>query len=175
MELAVFHQWGGATSRERAEVLVKEIIGMFLGPERIYKDDVSLILEDYLETHFSTICEDDSPDELGEIFCDMWRQCCTSGSESALVTNALAREYMRHEHEVLRRSEGLVAGDVDDGSDDGEMDAENAMESIQEGMEGAEQDEEEEESVPMVDPDGWETVARGKKVSGKKKGSSYKI
>ncbi len=38
LELAVFHQWGGPTTSERVEVLVKEITDMFLGPDKIYKD-----------------------------------------------------------------------------------------------------------------------------------------
>ncbi len=82
------------------------------------------------------------------------------------MTNALAREYCRHE--VVSRSEGLVAGDADDDSDDdGENNNAAAMDSIQEELE----QEEEEESVPMIDPEGFETVARGKK--SKKK--NYKI
>lgn len=181
LELAIFHQWGGPDSATRADALVKEIVELFLGPEKIYKDDIALLLEDYLDTNFSTICEDGSPDELGDLFCDMWRECITGNTN--LVTNALSREYVRHE--MVSRSEGLAGGDADDGSDGEEdnMETEQQLrEAVAAGLaaprltsidesgmemeegEGAEMP----EPVPVKDPDGWETVARGKK-AGKKK------
>jgi hypothetical protein len=44
LELAMFHQWGGPTSAERVNELVSELMEMFLGPEKIYKDvRVSLV------------------------------------------------------------------------------------------------------------------------------------
>jgi hypothetical protein len=186
LELAVHYQWGGPSSSDRAEELVKELVDMYLGPDRIYKDDVELVLEDYLETNFSTICEDGSPLELGDLFCDMWRQCVSG--DFTLVTNALANEYVRHE--VVSRSEGLDNGDADDGSDDGMEDAEA---QIQEGVRahlagegnmgtipedgGAMEGDggagsvtavEMVAFVPEVDVDGFETVARGKKTRAKK-------
>ena len=38
LELAVFHQWGGPSSTDRAEVLMEEVLGMFQGVDKIYKD-----------------------------------------------------------------------------------------------------------------------------------------
>lgn len=38
LELAVHNQWGGHQSAENAERLVVEIIEMFHGPDKIYKD-----------------------------------------------------------------------------------------------------------------------------------------
>ena len=171
LELAVFHQWGGPQSSERADVLVKEIVELFLGPERIYKDDIALLLEDYLDTNFSTICEDGSPDELGDLFWAMWRECIVGNTN--LVTNALSREFVRHE--MVSKSEGLEGGDADDGSDDGEDNAgaeEDLREAVRQGLARVDEDDMEMEAaeeapapapVPVKDPDGWETVARGKK------------
>jgi pre-rRNA-processing protein TSR2 len=181
LELAVFHQWGGPQSSERADSLVTEIVELFLGPDKIYRDDIALLLEDYLDVNFQTICEDNSPDELGDLFCDMWRECIVG--DTNLVTNALSREYVRHE--MVSRSEGLDTGDADDGSDDGEMnDSEEALkEALKQGLSaeglslaaipesGMDTEDAEEEPVPepVKDPDGWETVARGKKTTSKKK------
>lgn len=174
LELAVYHQWGGAQSADRAQELVEEIIELFLGPDKIYKDDISLLLEDYLETNFSTICEDGSPDELGDLFCTMWRECIVGNTN--IVTNALSREYVRHE--MVSRSEGLDHGDADDGSDDGEENGaeEELNEAVRQHLAAVAEGEEEmnetsgepaAEPAPMAepvkDPDGWETVARGKK------------
>jgi hypothetical protein len=170
LELATFHQWGGPGSNERAEALVVEIVELFLGPDKIYKDDIALLLEDYLDVNFSTICEDGSPDELGEKFCTMWRECLSGNNES--VVNMLSKEWMRHEMQILQKSEGLEGGDADDGSDDGEMnDAELELDAAVAGelsngklggIEEGTMETEEPEPVQVKDPDGWETVATGK-------------
>jgi hypothetical protein len=71
------------------DALMDELYSMFMGPEKIYRDDVTLILEEYLEDNFNTICEDGSTDELGDLLVSMFRQCCEG--DFTLVTNALAR------------------------------------------------------------------------------------
>eukprot|EP01031_Cornospumella_fuschlensis_P028463 gene28463-34360_t len=191
LELAVFHQWGGPTSKERAEALQKEIMDMYLGPDKIYKDDISLVLEDYLETNFNTICEDGSPDELGELFCTMWRQCCAG--DFSTVSNVLAKEYVRHE--MVTKSQGLdTGGDIieedDDEDETGGHDGDNqdavnrqmseiARQVVQQQAaaagagEGMMEAIEEETAPPLVDPDGWETVTSKRKTN--KKSKSYKI
>lgn len=173
LELAIFHQWGGPSSAERVEQLVAELMDMFLGPEKIYKDDVSLVLEDYMETHFNTMCDDGSPDEIGELLALMWRQCCTGNFE--LVSTTLGREFVRHE--TILKCQGVEAsGDVLDSDD------EDGMAGIPEDI-GAELTEATAEAVAAdaaateaetdgeatmtVDPDGWETVVRGTKAKGK--------
>ncbi len=170
LELAVFHQWGGPDSKQRAEALQLELLDLFLGPDEVYKDDITLILEDYLEQEFNTICEDGSPEELGEMFCVMWRKCCNG--DFTMVTDVLAREYVRHE--MVSKSQGLAGGDADSDDeggldDNGEALVAEAMETIQE--DDSAMQEEEQEAPPLVDPDGWETVTR--KSNKKKKG--YKI
>ena len=181
LELAVHHQWGGINSNDKAEALVNELVGMFTGPDKIYKDDVSLLLDEYMETNFYTICEDDSTDELGDLLVTMWRQCCAG--DFTIATNALAREYVRHE--MVSKSEGVVSGDVDDGSDEDDNEAmeenEEKVKEAAEGMlssagntaagmevEGVVNAESQQPPDPVVDEDGFETVFRGK--SKKKRG-----
>ena len=108
LELAVHHQWGGPTSTERAGALLEEVLALFKGPDKVYKDDVTILLEDYMDTQFSTVCEDGSCDELGELLVDMWRQC--GDGDFNLVTNALAREFVRHE--TLSRSQGITCKEL---------------------------------------------------------------
>lgn len=185
LELALFHGWGGGAAgagrggSAAVEALQAELLNLFvssspLPQDEVYKDDVALILEDALEVDFNTVCEDGSPDELGELFCTMWRQCCVG--DFSLVTDVLAKEYVRHE--MVSRSQGLAAGDVDsdeeeDGEQgDGEARIQEAMQSIAEEDEGAMQMQEE-EAPPLVDPEGWEVVGRSNKKNNKKKG--YKI
>ncbi len=119
-------------------------------------------MEDYLETNFNTICEDGSPDELGELLVMMWRQCIVG--DFTLVTNSLAREFVRHES--LAQCKGISAtGDAMDSDDDEDVEEGADLDTIAE-----EEDGETMEVLPpppRVDPDGWETVARGKSRSRK--------
>eukprot|EP01032_Pedospumella_encystans_P017950 gene17950-20444_t len=124
LELAVHHQWGGPQSAERAEALVKDIVDLFVDGDDVWKDDVEILLEEYMEVCFNTICEDDSLEELGIKFCDMWKECIEGKTD--MVSTELSKEYQRHE--MVSRSEGLDTGDADDGSDAGEMNEETEKE-----------------------------------------------
>lgn len=48
-----------------------------------------------MDSHFHTVCDDGSPEEIGELLCTMWRQCCTG--EFGLVHSVLGKEFVRHE------------------------------------------------------------------------------
>lgn len=165
--------------------LNSELMEMFVNPERVYKDDVALVLDDYMEANFNTICEDGSSDEVGDLLCLMWRQCTTG--DFTLVHNALAREFVRNEAEILGNSQGLTAdGDVDDGED---MDEENDnnvgtnnLEIISEEVDAAITSEDQpvvdsigETNTMPIEDDGWETVHRGKSSKVKSRTKSYKI
>lgn len=126
LELAIHHQWGGPSSTEKAIVLQRELIDLFLGPDKVYKDDIALVLEDYLDTQFKTICEDGSPDDIGDILCTMWRQCLAG--DFGLVKDTLAREAMRSE--MVSKSEGLVNGDAMDDDEDEDDDNDIEEEAI---------------------------------------------
>jgi hypothetical protein len=171
---------------------------MFMNPEKVYKDDVSLVLEDFMEVNFNTICEDGSADEVSDLLCTMWRQC--SVGDFTLVHNALAREYVRHEAEILNNSQGVTAdGDADDEMmDDVNEEDDTAMEDednadINDVADAAVDVDMNQVSAEFVsntsvfqsvenniassciqDDDGWETVQKGKnaKIKGRK---SYKI
>ena len=125
LELAVYHQWGGPQSAERAEALVKEIVDLFVEGDDVWKVDVKILLEEYMVVYFDIICEDDSLEELGINFCDMWKECIEGKTD--MVSAELGKEYQRHE--MVSRSEGLDTGDTDDGSDDGEINEETEKES----------------------------------------------
>jgi hypothetical protein len=128
-----------------------------------------------METHFSTICEDGSTDELGEMFVTMWRQCCEG--DFTLVTNALSREFQRHE--VLSQCQGISnTGDVMENDEDDVSLANNVdvMQSIieEESMDVGQitdrtENQEEKMTSQQVGSDGWEMVSRGKSKSKNKK------
>ena len=88
------------------------------------------------------ICEDGSPDELAELLVTMWREC--GEGNFTLVTNALAREYTRHD--VMSKSQGLETGDcIDDEEESEDMEMDDAPEPRQ-------------PILPVIDEDGFETV-----------------
>lgn len=157
LELAIFHQWGGDTSGELAAHLLEEVKEFFYSSdEKIYKDDMSLLLEDFLESNFSTICEDGSPDELGELICTVYNQCGIGNFD--LANDIISKERMRSS--MVSRSVGVEdQGDaMDSDDDDVEGDGEAALEeAVAEAL----------EEVPRVDADGWETVSKRKKKNGK--------
>lgn len=139
-----------------------------------------MLLEDYLETSFNTVCEDGSPDEIGELLVTMWRQC--GEGDFTLVTNTLAREFVRHE--TLQRCQGInESGDAMDSGDEDDVDGMIDDDGDEIGVlarsvlgeDGAAMDEQTDGTLlppqpPLVDPDGWETVARGKAKTGRRKG-----
>jgi hypothetical protein len=117
------------------------------------------LIEDYVDAEFSMVCEDDSPDELGELLTIMWREC-TEGKFD-LVNNALGRESEQARQGVIASSQGLEGGDAidEDEDEDGGDYSEETMQQYEEAMEAA---------GPVVDEDGFETVARGKKGKSKR-------
>jgi hypothetical protein len=121
LELALFHQWGGAEGGIAAADLQEELMAMFISPEKVYKDDIALVLEDYMDTHFRTIRDDGSPDELGELLCVLWRKCCEGDFSMAdqLHAQMLART-ASVAGAGAGASTGLEAGDaIDSDSESG--------------------------------------------------------
>lgn len=189
LELALFHQWGGSNGSNVATELQEEVMAMFLAPERVYKDDVSLVLEDYMETYFQIILEDGSADEIGELLCVLWRKCAEG--DFSMKEGILEQE--RRRTSAVSTSQGLDGGGDEMDSDDevegavefGDNQARMA-EGLQDntvftkmgggvgsaggtGMDKMMEDEQEEEAPSLVDADGFELVVVGQK---KKKGKA---
>lgn len=112
-----------------------------------------MLIEDYVEDEFSMVCEDGSPEEIGELLIQMWRECCQG--EFRLVTNVLARERERQALNPLTQSQGLEGGDILEGPEEDE----NLDMEMTEQSEPIEEIPEE----PLIDEDGFERVTRGKK------------
>lgn len=155
LELAVHNQWGGPTSSEKANAMINEVLGLFQGSQKIYKDDVSILIEDYVESEFNMVCEDGSPDEIGEIIVTMFRQCAEG--DFSLVNTTIEREKGRQN--VLASSSGLDSGG--DVLEDVDQVPSTELNSIVE--------EEAKSFEPEVDEDGFQTVARGKRTRSNKR------
>jgi pre-rRNA-processing protein TSR2 len=169
LELAVHNQWGGPGSGVKAEDLQIEILDLFRSPERIYKDDISLVLEDFLESQLNVICEDGSPDEIGEIVCTMWRECCAD--DFTTVERTLNQERMRVG--VSGKCIGMESGDAvlsDDEVETEDVSARN-LDALAEGDEEGEEEMEVEPVIrePVIDEDGFEVIIRKSKRGNKPK------
>lgn len=121
LELAVHHGWGGQNGVQKVEDLLNLVIESFNSSERVYKDDISLLLDDVLEVNFNVICEDESTDELGNValnyglnslliccigdmIVQLFNQC--SKGETALLQHILTKEKGRIN--VLATSQGNI-------------------------------------------------------------------
>jgi len=185
----------GAEGGIAAADLQEELMAMFISPEKVYKDDVALVLEDYMDTHFKTICDDGSPDELGELLCTLWRKCCEGDFSMCDQLHAQTISRSAVTNISVSQSTGLHAGDAIDSDSDGSDEDNDAAErmlheayrearagagaggdlgSIDEHDEGGEMDTETsapalEPLEPLVDKEGFETVVVGKKKKAYKK------
>lgn len=134
-----------------------------------------MLIEDYVDQEFSMVCEDGSPDEIGEILVHMWREC--SEGNFNLVQTIIGKERDRQLQNPLNRSQGLEGGDVIDENDDDEDNNGNSNNNnnsidMSEIEEQQQQEQEEQQYVrqgPIIDEDGFETVVRGKKTRKNKK------
>jgi hypothetical protein len=163
LELAIVHEWGGPYSREKAVNLENEIFNIFNAPDIIYKDDIALLLDEYMEDNFNATCEDGSTDEIGDLLVSMWRQCIVG--DITLVSSVVSRESARVG--VVSQSTGIDSEDVDEEME-GQLEEQGSSFAV-DGEMMLETIAEEEPSAPMVDEEGFMTVFRGKK-AGKKKG-----
>jgi hypothetical protein len=112
-----------------------------------------MLIEDYVEEEFSMICEDGSPEEIGELLIQMWRECCQG--EFRLVSNVIGRETDRQALNPLNQSQGLEGGDIIEGPEEYEECPDLELMEPSEIIE--------EPAEPLVDEDGFERVTKGKK------------
>lgn len=151
----------------KAEDLQIEILDLFRSPEKIYKDDIALVLEDFLETQLNVICEDGSPDEIGEIVCRMWRECVAG--DFSTVERTLNQERVRAG--MAGKSIGMEGGDVVLSDDEVEIEDISAanLAAIAEGEEEEGMDVEPARIAPVIDEEGFETVSKKSRRTNKPK------
>ena len=155
LELAIHNSWGGSNSREKAKELNDMIIHMFNKPEKVYKDDLVILLEDELEVNFNVICEDGSIEEIAELVIEMWKKC--GDGDFTIAINTLGREANRFE--VINKSQGIDQGDAIDDDDDDDDDV-GGME-LDTNMDVDDNTNiKKEKPQKVIDEEGFETVFR---------------
>ena len=162
LELAIHNSWGGSNSREKAQQLNTMIIEMFNKPEKVYKDELVMLLEDVLEVNFNVICEDGSIEEISELIILMWKQCGLG--DFTIAINTLGRETNRSE--VINRSQGIDKGDaIDEDDSDVEDNGVNGVNGINMTIDNSMDIDEstqvkKEKPQKVIDDEGFETVFR---------------
>ena len=154
LELAIHNSWGGSNSREKAQELNNMIIQMFNKPEKLYKDELVMLLEDVLEVNFNVICEDGSTEEISELLLEMWKQC--GNGDFTIAVNTLGREANRFE--VINKSQGIDQGDAIDDDDDDDEDGVNM--GNDQSMDIDDNTNKKEKPPKVIDEEGFETVFR---------------
>ena len=117
-----------------------------------------MLIEDFVESHFNMICEDGSPEEIGEIIVAMYRQCAEG--DYSLVSATIERERTRQN--VVANSSGLEAGgDVIEETEDDRKASDNVDTIVAEEVQQV--------ITSEIDEDGFQTVSRGKRTRSNKR------
>lgn len=110
-----------------------------------------MILEDYLDTEFHTVCEDGSIEELSELFIQMKRECDEGIFNLATVTQSRKRS----RQDVLTQSKGIdTEGDAVD-----ECDRDDEVKDLNEEVIATANEISSVPIAPIVDEDGFEQVS----------------
>ena len=105
LELAVHNRWGGDNSQAKGDQFIADVLDLFADTKtRTYKDDVEVLLEEVMEVDFNTVLEDGSQKELGELFCELWRQC---GAGDFTKADEI---FVRHEAEKVKEATSNQGG-----------------------------------------------------------------
>lgn len=118
LELAVSQGWGGFDSQRKADQLIDDVLTLFQ-TKRVDNNDIALLLEETMDQDFQTVCEDNSPNEIGILLCNIWSE--VGNGNFSTVNNIIARETSRNTGTIISNSQGVDAGgDVmsDDDEDD---------------------------------------------------------
>jgi hypothetical protein len=108
-----------------------------------------------MEQDFNTMCEDNSPVEIGEILCQLWREC---GEGNFVLCNNIIARSEASRAAILQQSLGLERGD-EIGSDDEDVTTDANGMVVEEAAKKTSARQE----APPVDEDGFATVVKKSK------------
>ncbi|XP_046404580.1 pre-rRNA-processing protein TSR2 homolog [Ischnura elegans] len=76
LQLAIANGPGGLKSQEIVSNMISSVTQSICSNENIDSYDVADMLHDMLDENFQTVCEDDSPEEVGEVLLKYFSKCC---------------------------------------------------------------------------------------------------
>lgn len=174
--LAIDNEWGGPSSRQKAEQLYQDVLHWFYGHTEHYADDLEVDLEAAMMQDFNAELQDDSPRQVSITLVSLHQECL-QGNLSRV--QQLKQHISTHIHnlaqsqqEVVDRDGTVLLGDaVDSSSSDDDEQGIACMQGAQQAME-----EDAPDAVPftahhqglpvtlqqgsVIDQDGFQTVQK---------------
>ena len=155
LNMAVENQWGGENSVAKADALLQELIGWLFDPQGCpCQDELAELLDEALSDDFHVDLQDGSPQQVAEALLAVYFQCAngdTSGAATLVQQEAAMRAQAAAALEQSRRVKQDQRWMMEAPPDLGPP----AGAGAQEPPPAPE--------APMVDEDGFETVARGRR------------
>ncbi|XP_071455255.1 pre-rRNA-processing protein TSR2 homolog [Hetaerina americana] len=75
LQLAIANGPGGLKSQEMVSDMINSVTQLICANENIDSYEVADLLHDMMDENFQTICEDDSPEEVGSALCQYFLKC----------------------------------------------------------------------------------------------------
>lgn len=153
LNLAVEHGMGGPQSRQIASWMVDYMNEIFVENPNIEPYEVSDILSELMDNEFQTICDDNSPDEVGAELCRFFRLLREGQTE--LLNTELSK---------LQKCNLLQCKNVSVSSDSENVSASEQDESVgetQSGANGVQEAMELDESAEQMQTDSGNTETQG--------------
>lgn len=157
LSLAVENEFGGRNSREKALGLLNRLVdGLISAAERganVYVDEIEQIIEVTLIDEFNEVAEDDSPRQVAEVLCTLYREAREGSSATADMLLQRVGTKFNSSWVVVPpppKAEGDSSDDED--ADDDAMCGSSGMDVEGGGML------EQPKAAPVVDEDGFQMV-----------------
>lgn len=165
LALAVENQWGGASSVEKANLLISDIVAWFYRRKEHFVDELAEELEDAISHDFNVQAEDGSPEQVAISLVDMFSQ--VKEGNLALVEKFRAMPTLaatKSQKQVIDYDGTVLDGDDDSSSGSGSDDGDDAMDAdMVEGVPNAVPMAPAEPVGPVIDEDGFQMVSKGRK------------
>ena len=83
LRLAVENEWAGSQTRERALSLLQRVHDGLLSSATVHRDEVEDLLEQSLVDDFNVEAEDESPNQVAHVLCQLHAEAKAGGSATA--------------------------------------------------------------------------------------------
>ena len=155
LQLAVANEWGGSSSKDKAQSLLAEVIHWFYTTKDLEPSDLEDLLDEAIQVDFNVQAEDDSPYQVARSLVNMHNQ--VAGGDDSYIQKLRESQPMGASHMEARpavpgEDEGSSSSDDEEGS--GSEDGGEAMDVDMEDAPAAAP------QGPVVDEDGFQVVQR---------------
>lgn len=160
LQLAVANEWGGSSSKQKAEELYEDVVGWFYAKKNHEMLDLEELLDEALQVEFNVQAEDDSPYQISRNLVNMHNQVARGDLSYVQALEVNPNPIV----DAIRASTGLPGDNVEggEGNESSSSEDESGDEDDEGGMDVDGMDEEAPVAVPaqpqepLVDEDGFQ-------------------